>query len=288
MEVLEITQGHLSLRPSKLALNAKHPSRLADFYQEVLGLVRLTDQDQPIQLAVQGGPVLLDIYPAEDPEVPGQAGLYHMAFLLPDRKALGDTLYQLRAADLPLEGGANHGYSEAIYLTDPEGNGIEIYWDKDPSEWNIQPNGLILGKTDPLPGDELLALADQAGEGGLPAGTQLGHVHLSVTDIQATLSFYHQVMGLGVKFMMGDRSLFMASGSYHHHLGANSWNGPFSPRESDQAPGLRSVYWQTGPEDLDRIQARLGQQGWDFQSSDQGLHFQDPSGISVFVEVHTD
>ncbi|HEV7257455.1 MAG TPA: VOC family protein [Bosea sp. (in: a-proteobacteria)] len=166
------------------------------------------------------------------------AGLFHLAILLPSRTDLADWLAHAAAARIPLEGASDHLVSEALYLSDPEGNGIEIYRDRPRADWPRR-DGAIKMATDRLDLNALLAEARPAPYPGMPSGTRMGHIHLCVGDTAEAERFYEGVLGFDLMVRYPGAS-FLASGGYHHHIAGNIWNSRgAAPRQAGEA-GLDS------------------------------------------------
>lgn len=165
--------------------------------------------------------------PKAQPRPRDAAGLYHLAIRVPDRPALGDVLRRIQNSEVDLTGASDHRVSEALYMRDPEGNGIEVYRDRPRDEWPTTPEGHVAMDTLPL---DLRGLDSSArGTTGMPAGTDIGHVHLEVTALSEAEAFYVDRLGLNVRARYGDQASFLAAGDYHHHLGLNTWNGRSKP-----------------------------------------------------------
>ncbi len=208
----------------RVALKVANLEKMTRFYQEVIGLQVLEQSAIQSTLGVDNT-VLLELHKVQEPlPLTPKTGLYHVAFLLPTRKDLGNALRHYLTIEAPLIGASDHGYSEAIYLNDPEGNGIEVYRDKPQSEWDIRTDGEIVGVTLEMDAEAVIAASDGAGD-GFPAGTTVGHVHLKVADLMQTEKFYTEVLGLSLKNNFGNQAKFFAAGDYHHHIGSNIWLG---------------------------------------------------------------
>jgi catechol 2,3-dioxygenase len=184
-----------------------------------------------------------------------------------------------------MQGFSDHGVSEAIYLADPEGNGIEVYRDRPRGEWPTTDGRLRMG-SEPLDVEALLAEAEQAAVatarepwGGLPPGTRIGHVHLHVAFLEDTLDFYTRVLGFGLTMRYGDSALFLAAGGYHHHIGANTWAGVGAPRPPAGALGL-DHFVVLLPDDaaLADVAGRLGAAGVEAEVRPEAIAVADPSG----------
>ena len=215
-------KSHIYL--AEAVLNVKDLDSQTAFYQQVLGLEILSQTDIEVILGVDGKALVHLIQTQENGEAREYYGLYHLAILLPTRKALADVLKHLTDLQIPLVGGADHGYSEALYLEDLEGNGIELYRDKPVSTWDIREDGRIIGVTEALAAQDIYELGERVEPFILADGTRIGHIHLSVKDSRKSSQFYQKVLGLADKFSVPSAS-WIAAGDYHHHLAVNEWGG---------------------------------------------------------------
>lgn len=218
-------------------LNVYHLEELKDFYTKFIGLQILNESQDFVSLGVDKP--LLNLYKISETRRYQTTGLYHFALCVPSQKALAEILVHLIEHKVAITGAANHGYSNALYLNDLEGNGIEIYADKPESEWTILEDGQIVGVTEELDVQALLALA-QAKFTGLPQGTKMGHVHLKVNQLTETQDFYEK-LGLNLKYNFGHQAKFMAAGFYHHHFGFNTWSGTGLTKMKSNQLGLRQI-----------------------------------------------
>jgi glyoxalase family protein len=216
---------------AEVALNVKDLESQTAFYHQLLGLEILSQSGEEVLLGA-GGKTLVKLIQTEDTSSPKQTyGLYHMALLLPSREDLANVFKHLLDLKIPLVGGADHGYSEAIYLEDLEGNGIELYRDKPVTEWDIREDGRIIGVTEELSAQAIYELGKELDPFVIASGTRMGHVHLSVKNSQEASAFYQESLGLEDKFTIPHAS-WIASGDYHHHLAVNEWGGKnLAPRE---------------------------------------------------------
>lgn len=278
------TESATQITTKAVALNASEPKALARFYEESIGLTLISEENQVYHLGTPDGQVLLSIYPSQG-DRKNITGLYHMAFLLPSRKDLANSFKSLLTQRIPLDGASDHGYSEALYLNDPEGNGIEIYADKDQSVWTVTDEGEIVGVTEPMGAQEVLNLADDRPYTGMPNGTIMGHIHLHVHDLKETSDFYWGIMGIGQKYVMSQSALFMASGDYHHHLGANIWRPNLAVEPANGHQGLRETIWEGSQEDLDWIKNQLEEHQVPYQNEEQALVFNDSADIQIRVQL---
>ena len=192
--------------------------KVADFYQRVIGLQHLTGDGESASLGIDGRTLIELRRDAQAQFRPHEAGLFHTAFLLPDRDALGRWLRFAADTGLPLEGASDHLVSEALYLRDPEGNGIEIYVDRPRAMWTKNGDQIVMD-TLPLDIQALLRLADQPWSGA-PSGTVVGHVHLQVGDIPTVEGFMADKLGMQRVAHIPSASFF-STGGYHHHLAGN-------------------------------------------------------------------
>ena len=224
-----------------VALNVRNLDLQSQYYQQVLGLTVIHQDDSMIDLGV-GKTVLVRLIKTEELlDVAGSYGLYHLAILLPSREALAQILKHFIDNAVPLIGASDHDYSEAIYLEDTEGNGIEIYRDRPVFEWNIREDGRIIGTTEAMDAEGLYRLATLLESPyKMPEGSRMGHVHLSVRKSGISREFYQNVLQVQDKFSVRSAS-WLASGNYHHHLAVNEWSGQLAIRTE----GMRVLAYYT-------------------------------------------
>jgi len=259
-------------------LSVSDLDRTLDYWQRVVGL-RVLAREQGA--ATLGTDVALVRFVEEAGARPadGRTGLYHVALLVPDRPSLARWLAHAARDGVRLEGLSDHAVSEAIYLRDPDRHGIEIYADRPRGLWE----GRVMERMTTLPLDveHLLGeLDDPAREpfGGLPDGTRVGHVHLRVADIPATVAFYRDVLGLGLMAQLGPTAAFLSAGGYHHHIGANTWESRGAPPAGDGFATLRHATIVVPDRDeLDRVAARVADSGQEPAPRDGGILVRDPS-----------
>ncbi len=222
---------------AEVALNVKDLESQTAFYHQLLGLEILNQSENQVLLGAGGKP-LVRLIKTDDISNPKQSyGLYHMALLLPTREDLANVFKHLLDLKIPLVGGADHGYSEAIYLEDLEGNGIELYRDKPEAEWDIREDGRIIGVTEELSAQDIYQLGKEIEPFAIASGTRMGHVHLSVKNSREASVFYQESLGLEDKFTIPHAS-WIASGAYHHHLAVNEWGGKDLARRENSMAGL--------------------------------------------------
>lgn len=277
-----------STRIGAVALAVTDLDRAARFYVSTLGMTELTSSPDDRTFGVGERP-LVRLTPAAGPALdPRRPGLYHMAILLPDRFSLARVLYQLAEANYPIQGASDHGVSEALYLADLLGNGIELYADRAPDEWPRGADGELDMTTEPLNLDRLLfTLKDRLEPWrGLDARTRMGHVHLQVSDLDAAVDFYTRVLGFELQQRYGPSAAFLSAGGYHHHVGLNTWQSRGAPPAPADAAGLR--YFEVLLLDaaaLADAAARLEADHLPAQSLDGGLLTNDPAGNGVLLRV---
>ena len=245
------------------------------------------NQSEKEVLLGAGGKPLVKLIQIEDASNPKQSyGLYHMALLLPSREDLANVFKHLLDLKILLVGGADHGYSEAIYLEDIEGNGIELYRDKPVTVWDIREDGRIIGVTEELSAQDIYELGQELDPFVIASGTRMGHVHLSVKNSREASAFYQGSLGLKDKFTIPHAS-WIASGNYHHHLAVNEWGGKnLAPREQGMA-GL--AYYVVEVENKEFL-VNLSTQAQDWQEqlrwiSSSEFSVTDKDGILTRVRV---
>jgi len=246
------------------------------FYRDAVGLSVQAHSETGATLGAGGSPVLELVADADaSPRDRAQAGLFHNAFRVPSRGALGAALERVRDRGV-LDGASDHYVSEALYCTDPEGNGVEIYTDRPREEWPRADDGSVEIGTAPLDLDALAAESDGAADA--PPGTDLGHVHLEVSSLERARAFYADRLGLGVQTEARGAS-FLAAGDYHHHVGINTWNGRTDPT------GGRGLAWfeflVPEAEALATAHRRLSAADVPVTDREDGFAVSDPDGITV-------
>lgn len=276
------------LRLGTVALNVQNLDLQSLFYQQVIGLQVLAADDTTVDLGVPelDQPIVRLI----KTDLPAERtyGLYHIAILHPNRESLAQHFRHLLSNKVPLQGASDHGYSEGIYLADTEGNGIELYQDKPFDTWQIEADGRIIGTTEAMDAEGLLALATEPTPQPyqLPSGTIVGHVHLSVKDAVATSQLYQQVFGFDDKLTFPSAS-FVASGTYHHHLAFNQWAGQNLDKRQAGQPGL-AYLTLTYPtqEALETVHAQAQEHGMVIvQHQENSLLLEDSNGIRILVQI---
>lgn len=255
---------------------------MAGFYEKALGMKRLETSESGVELGA-GDHVLLTLTTRGDaaPAPRNAAGLFHNAFLMPDRAELAHWLAHAANLGLQFDGASDHLVSEAIYLSDPEGNGIEVYRDRQPEEWTYHADGTVEMDTRRL---DLQALYDSAARtpwAGMSPDAALGHIHLQVGNVPEADRFYEGVLGLK-KMASYPGASFYASGSYHHHVAANIWNSRNAPARTDAMTGLQDYELAFNDKAvLDGVLATLEGLEIKVDRTARGYRLQDPWGIGL-------
>ncbi len=254
------------------------------FYQDVIGFQVLEQTDRKAVLTTDGKTGLLTLEQPIDvtPKEARTSGLYHFALLLPTRADLSIFLQHLLQTGYRF-GASDHHVSEALYITDPDGNGIEVYRDRPSSEWTWS-NGEVSMVTDPLNGESLLAESDSEWN-GLPADTVMGHIHLHVSDLQKAEEFY--VKGLDFTVVSHyPQAVFIATGRYHHHIAINTWQGVGAPAPKKNSVGLN---WYTlvfpNEEARGKAMEQLQEIGASVTAENDFFVTEDPSGNKIRLVV---
>ena len=273
-------------RLGSIRLRAGDVGLLRDFYERAIGLRALPSDDGVTTLGAGDGP-LVELVSAPDAPVrpPRTTGLFHLALLVPTRADLARALRRVFEAGWHLSGASDHLVSEALYLSDPEGNGIELYRDRPREEWPHE-SGEIAMATLPL---DLEGLLSEPGGNedapAMPEGTVLGHVHLQVSELDSASAFWVDGLGFDVTASLYPGALFVSAGGYHHHLGLNTWAGVGAPVPPTGARGLDRFELVLPDDDaLAAARARLATVA-DEHEADGGAVFSDPSRNSVLLRT---
>ena len=295
---------HPAARIGYVSLNVSDIQRSLGFYQSVLGFRKVrkksptTDRVLLSSGETQSSAPMLELVQARqtdsNPVIPRRAGLYHFAILLPERKNLADTLLYLsdKQDQVHFDGLADHLVSEAIYIRDPDFNGVEIYSDRPRSEWkwngkdNDSDYSRLQMATLPLNTKDLFKESTDAGWTGMPAGTIIGHIHLHVSNLSNAMKFYHEILGLNLTTTYPG-AYFFAAGRYHHHIATNTWLGSNILLASPQSIGLNYFGIELpNIEEFDKTVKQLQQYNIVEQSSSlssKAILIYDPNGIRIQV-----
>ncbi len=271
------------LRIGRVRLRVRDLERVAGFYESTLGLTRLDEGGGLVTLGTSTVPLLeLAGDPTLAPRNRRDAGLFHTAFLLPSRADLGRWLGFAVANRIPLQGASDHIVSEAVYLADPEGNGIEIYADRAPSHWRNAAGGIHM-TTGQMDAEGVLASAEGTEWAGFPEGGFIGHVHLQVGDTDQATRFYRDGLGFDLASDYPGAAFF-GSGGYHHHLAGNIWNSRGAGARPEGTAGLASVELiSRDAATHEALLARIGEAG--LAVDDDGAAVNDPWGTRIILTV---
>jgi len=276
------TATHVAIHPDTnigvVTLRVADLNRSLDFYQGILGFRVIERDGGKALLGAEDGSPLLELHevPGAPPQPRWATGLYHVAILLPSRADLGQALIRMAQAGLEI-GQADHLVSEALYISDPDGNGLEIYRDRPRAEWRWY-NGSVRMAVDPL---DLSAIMEEGRNAErqwevIPAGTRVGHIHLQVGDIPRAEQFYNQVLGFDIMARMPS-AIFLSAGGYHHHIGANTWQSRGADPAPDTGAGLREFVIAVPDGDaLAGVKARLEANGIPVQEDEGTIVAADP------------
>lgn len=270
-------------RLGRVRLQVASLERSLAYYEQVVGFRVAERSPARATLGAPEGPVLVELEErAGARPVPrrGRLGLYHFAILLPDRRALGTFATHLAGRGVPA-GASDHRVSEALYLQDPDGLGIEVYADRPRSSWRYDAEGQLAMATEPLDVGALVRDAGEAEWSGVPAGTTIGHVHLHVGDLERAANFFHRGLGLDKVVWNYPGALFLSAGGYHHYLGLNSWAaGAPAPTEAD----ARLLDWEIVLPDIRQVEAAarsLESAGYNVSRDGSLVTATDPWGTAV-------
>lgn len=268
--------NHIHLKVANL-------DRSLNFYQNILGF-RVTEQQPHLAILTAGGSErMLTIEQLENasPLNPRKTGLFHIAFLLPKRADLAKVLRHFMHKGYPVQGASDHIVSEALYISDPDGNGVEIYIDRDPEEWNWNGEEVEMS-TFPMDANALMREVAEQGWQGMPVGTIIGHIHLQVADLPSVESFYTKGFGFKVVNHYGNQALFLSSANYHHHIGLNTWNSLNGKTPSDNEVGLKSFTISVPADERMEIVSRLQSLHVPVDLDGEKYMVIDPSGNKIY------
>lgn len=281
-EALEPRIGYVELQVSDL-------DKSVEFYTDLIGFSILEKGGNTAELTADGiSPHLVltqdDTFVERSPRT---TGLYHLAILVPTRQDLALSFVHLIETEYPVQGASDHQYSEALYLADPDGNGIEIYTDRNSDEWIQDSSGGYVGATNPLDIESLLSEVKDAEWAGLSEGTRIGHMHLQASDLQASEKFYVEALGFDI-VAQDSHMLFVSKDAYHHHIGMNTWAGNGIPKASENALGLKHFTFHLTEEEYDSAKAGLTEGNFQFEESNQTVTVEDPGGVKLKLILKTE
>jgi catechol 2,3-dioxygenase len=272
------------------ALRVADLERSLRFYEGILGFKRLGPMEENVvNLGGQDEVPLLQLHELKGAEpLPYRAtGLYHVAILLPTRPDLGRELIRMAQAGLEI-GQGDHLVSEALYISDPDGNGLELYRDRPRSTWQWDNNGHVRMAADPV---DIQGLIDEGTRLAqpwevLPKGTTIGHVHLKIGNVAKAIEFYHTILGFDIVAQMGDQALFISAGGYHHHIGLNTWQSRGGGATPQHTAGIQSfVIAIPNREALAQVRERLVAHTIPFEEHENTIEIDDPWNIHIILHM---
>ncbi|MFJ7668134.1 VOC family protein [Lysinibacillus sp. NPDC097195] len=258
--------------------------RSLTYYREIIGFKVLQQESTRATLTADGKTALLTIVQLQSVEqkIRTTSGLYHFALLLPTRRDLANIITHFREAGVYF-GASDHDVSEALYLQDPDENGIEIYVDRPASDWTWRSDQVYM-VTEPLNIQSILVEAN-GGWDGLPANTVMGHIHLSVSNLAAAVEFYTKGLGFDIVTRYGKQALFISTGRYHHHIGLNTWYSEGAPKLGENQIGLKTYTLRLDNEvQANTLKANLRQLGAPIINMDGGFQTEDPAGNVILLK----
>ncbi|WP_368634131.1 VOC family protein [Kurthia gibsonii] len=264
-----------------VTLKVSNLSRSIDFYTEIIGFRVLQQEEGRVTLTADGQHALITLVEVPNAQfVRGATGLYHFALLLPSRKDLGNLIQHFIQKNVQI-GAGDHDVSEALYLSDPDGNGIEMYIDRPADTWKWDLNGQVYMTTDPVQFQSVLREADGTWS-GLPIDTVMGHIHLSVRNLQESEDFYTSLLDYAVVSRYGGQALFISTGGYHHHIGLNTWHSEGADALPKDAVGIQSYTVQLPDQDYAvNLKKRFVEQNMEIKEQENIFSIIEPNGIEV-------
>jgi catechol 2,3-dioxygenase len=256
--------------------------KMTFFYQHTIGLTVLDQTARTTDLGLDSSPLVSLLERPDGTQFPRATGLYHLAIRLPSQADLGGWLQHLIESQYPLDGAGDHLVSEALYLTDPEGNGIEVYRDRPRESWQRDGQGIKMD-TLPVNFDELLAVAPPTDFTGMPSGTRMGHVHLRVDDVPQSMRFYCDLLGFDRMAELPGAG-FVSAGGYHHHIGMNTWaSRGASPPPAGSLGLVEYVIQLPNTETRAALLERLQAAGYPYQPTAEAIRLHDPAGNGIVL-----
>lgn len=266
------------IAPAEVTLTVADLGRSTDYYENAIGLGVNSRENGTARMGVPGRDlVVLEEQPGARPGRGTTTGLFHLALLVPERRDLAAWLGHAATSGIQLTGASDHFVSEALYLRDPDGHGIEIYADRPREAWTTLADGSLNIGTVALDIDDLMREGDASFE-RMQDGTVMGHIHLQVAQLAEARRFYTDVLGLDLMIEIPRQASFLSSGGYHHHVGMNVWAGVGAPpAPPEQARLVRAALEVDGADELDRIEARLADAGHEPVRDGDRVLVEDPS-----------
>lgn len=280
-------QIHPETSVGSVSLRIRDLERSIEFYT-ALGFEMESVKGKQATLGVGNRELIFLRESAEAPQAFGTTGLFHFAILVPSRLELAKSMRQLTTSKIPVQGFSDHLVSEAIYLADPDGNGIEIYRDRPRSEWPFR-DGQLQMDTLPLDINSLMSELESVPQPwtGLAEGTRIGHIHLKVANVKEAEDFYINTLGFELMTRYGPSASFVSAGGYHHHVGFNTWNSLGAPPAPDNAIGL--VWYSLELPDnqaLDQLLKLIHQAQIETEKGPEGVYVHDPSANRILLKTN--
>lgn len=269
---------------SNVEIKVSDLQRSLAYYQEIIGFKVLQQEANRATLTADGKTALLTIVQLQSVEQKTRttSGLYHFALLLPTRRDLAHIITHLRQLGVYF-GASDHDVSEALYLHDPDENGIEIYVDRPASDWTWHADQVYM-VTEPLNIPSILEEANGVWD-GLPVNTVMGHIHLSVSNLAAAEEFYTKGLGFDIVTRYGKQALFISTGRYHHHIGLNTWYSEGAPKLGENQIGLKTYTLRLDNEvQANTLKENLHQLGAPVHTIDGGFQTEDPAGNVILLK----
>jgi catechol 2,3-dioxygenase len=280
--------GRAPVAPAEVTVSVADLDRSVDYWENAIGLRTNKRSDGTARLGVPGRDLLvLEEQPGARPGRGANTGLFHLALLLPERGDLAAWLAHAASSGVRLSGASDHFVSEALYLRDPDGHGIEIYRDRPRESWTNNPDGSLNIGTVALDLDDLMGAYDASRPfERMPDGTVMGHIHLQVAQLVEARRFYEDLLGLDLMVEIPGQASFLASGGYHHHVGMNVWAGVGAPPPPPDQAALRRAALEVDSADrLDDIETRLTDAGHEPVRDGERLLVADPSRNALELRV---
>ncbi|MEK5428508.1 VOC family protein [Cytobacillus sp. FSL R7-0680] len=256
------------------------------FYQDILGFQVLYQSKHEVSLSADGNQTLVQLHAPEGLQKKElrRTGLYHFAILLPTRNDLAKIIRHFIKVNYPLQGASDHDVSEALYLADPDGNGIEMYADRPKTSWDWKGEEVVMG-TNALDVQSIMSEWDGNEWNGMPNETIMGHIHLHVNNIEEAKTFYCEGLGFEVVTHYGNQALFISTGKYHHHIGLNIWNGTMAVAPSANSVGM-AFYTLVFPKNkLEQAVERLQAMNIEVERQADSYMVSDPAGNNIKLVV---
>ncbi|WP_096188106.1 VOC family protein [Evansella halocellulosilytica] len=283
-------QIHEDTQLGEVKLKVSNIEKSSQFYKEIIGFRILEKKRDSVTLTADGNKSLLVLKEVPNAVVlpPRSAtGLYHFAILLPERKDLGNVYEHLLQHNIRL-GSSDHYVSEAIYLSDPDGNGIELYHDRPRDHWLKDEHGNYIMTVDPLNENSLLEAGGGEQWERLPENTKIGHIHLHVNDLHQSRKFYKDVLGFDTTVENDKRMgmLFHGAGGYHHHIGLNIWAGADAPNPPERAVGIARYTIVLPNEDaFENVRKNINTYHYQYEIQERSLFITDPAQVNIQLTV---